>query len=74
MKMSAVESRADAQSDCPHLVRKRDHNCGFPSLETVCVACGQVFDPEREQELRDRERAAAADRPRVGLGKGYVVG
>jgi hypothetical protein len=60
MGMSAVESGVDAESYCQHLVRRRDENCGFPSQETICVACGQVFDPEREEELRERDRANGA--------------
>ena len=35
-------------ADCRHPVRVRDIYLGFASAETVCVTCGQAFDPERE--------------------------
>ena len=44
-------------ADCRHPVRVRDIYLGFASAETVCVTCGQAFDPEREQELRGRDQA-----------------
>ncbi len=48
---------------CQHSVRTRDSHWGFASAETICTACGQVFDPDREQELRDRDHALRVDDP-----------
>jgi hypothetical protein len=76
MKTSAAEQPGTgaATADCRHLVRRRDNNWGFASPETVCVACGEVFDAQREEELRERDCSVGSDALRVGLGKGYVVG
>ena len=54
-------------ADCRHRVRVRDIYLGFASAETVCVACGQAFDPEREQELRGRDQALQSDALRVDV-------
>ena len=54
-------------TDCPHQVRVRDIYLGFASAETVCVTCGQAFDPEREQELRGRDQALHSDALRVDV-------
>ncbi|HZC51298.1 MAG TPA: hypothetical protein VE441_02195 [Mycobacterium sp.] len=47
---------------CEHRVRTREIHWGFASAETICAACGQVFDLEREQDLRERDRGLPADR------------
>jgi hypothetical protein len=68
---------ADVATDawgCQHKTRLRENLLGFASPETVCVACGQSFDAEEEQELRQRDRAAQRDTPWVNAGKGYIVG
>ena len=69
--------QADVATDtwrCQHTTRLRENLLGFASPETVCVECGQSFDPEEEQELRQRDRAAQRDTPWVNAGKGYIVG
>lgn len=69
--------QADAATDtwpCQHETRLRENLLGFASAETVCVECGQSFDVEEEQELRQRDRAAQRDTPWVNAGKGYIVG
>ena len=48
-------------SGCQHRVRVRDNYWGFASAETTCTTCGQVFDTDREQELRDRDDARQSD-------------
>ena len=71
------EPRADVATHaarCRHEMRQRENLLGFASPETVCVACGQSFDAEEEQELRQRDRAAQRDTPWVDAGKGYIVG
>jgi hypothetical protein len=47
---------------CEHRARIREINSGFASAETICTACGQVFDAEQEQELRDRDRGLPSER------------
>jgi hypothetical protein len=47
---------------CEHRVRTREINSGFASAETICTACGQVFDAEQELALRDRGRGLPSDR------------
>jgi len=50
-----------AAAPCEHRQRRREIHLGFASAETVCTACGQAFDPDREQELRRRDRGAAPE-------------
>jgi hypothetical protein len=57
--------RADACA-CLHSTRTRNNNSGFASIETVCGACGLGFDPDREQELRERDRAARGETRHTG--------
>jgi hypothetical protein len=47
---------------CEHRARTREINSGFASAETICTVCGQVFDPEQERELRDRDRGLPIER------------
>ena len=63
------------RTDRPYAWLKAAGRRATPAGETVCVACGQGFDAEEEQELRHRDRAAQrCDTPRVNAGKGYLVG
>ena len=71
--MTAARRAADP-AECQHRVRTRENNSGFASPETVCVSCGQVFDAEREQELRALEHARPADRHDNAVKRGYIVG
>ena len=67
-------ARVDADTtDCRHKVRVRDIYLGFASAETVCVTCGQAFDPEREQELRGRDQALHSDALRVDVERCYPI-
>jgi phosphoenolpyruvate carboxykinase (GTP) len=44
---------------CQHRARVRENYWGFASAETTCTTCGQVFDTDGEQELRDRDDACS---------------
>lgn len=57
--MDAPEPPADTSvRECPHRRRRRDVYSGFAAAETVCIDCVQSFDPEREDELRARDKAS----------------
>jgi hypothetical protein len=60
--------------ECQHPVRRRDNNSGFASAETFCVDCGQVFDAERENELRIRDQGLGGSEHHTGQGEGHGVG
>jgi hypothetical protein len=54
-----VEHSADLPTGtaiCEHRVRTREIELGFASALTTCASCGQAFDPDEEQALRDRDR------------------
>jgi hypothetical protein len=53
--VTKAEPRAIEVHGCEHLIRVRDNQWGFASAETICTECGDVFDAEREQQLRQRD-------------------
>jgi hypothetical protein len=42
---------------CPHPHRSRENRWGWFSAETICLTCGQAFDPAEEAQLRQGEPA-----------------
>jgi hypothetical protein len=42
---------------CTHPTRRRHNDLGWHSRETLCVDCGQLFDPAQEERLRERVTA-----------------
>jgi hypothetical protein len=58
-----AEPRATEVHGCEHLIRVRDSQWGFASAETICAACGDVFDAEREQQLRERDHVLPHELP-----------
>jgi len=56
---------------CAHMRRERQNQSGFASAETVCVDCGQSFDPEQEAALRSNgwrnTVSAGSTRASIGL-------
>jgi len=69
MSGEQAQGRDTEPRECAHLVRVRDSYSGFASAETVCAACGDAFDADREQELRQRDHAG-----RVGMPPGETRG
>ena len=55
---------------CTHPHRVRENRWGWYGAETVCLGCGQGFDPDEEERLRRGENPAPSRQPdRIARGE-----
>ena len=61
----ALPPAGNVPARCAHPRRVRENRWGWFGAETICVTCGQGFDPEQEARLRRGEPTTSlpADHP-----------